>query len=329
MKILFIRFSSIGDIVLCTPAVRCLKKQRPDTEIHFLTKTQFKGILEHNPYIHRVHTLDERLADTIRVLREEKFDYIIDLHHNLRSWRIKKALGIKSKSFDKLNFKKWLLVNLHINRLPDIHIVERYLHTLTFLDIRNDGQGLDYFIPHTDQVEQVQGFSLQQPYVALVIGATHFTKRLPVHKAIELCQGIQHPVIILGGKSEMAAGQEIAAAAGKHVLNTCGQLSLNQSAYVVKQSSRVISNDTGLMHIAAAFRKPIVSVWGNTVPALGMYPYYGDIQVPHLQSEVTGLSCRPCSKIGYAACPKKHFKCMEQQQVQPMADFLNAGNASQ
>jgi heptosyltransferase-2 len=321
LKILIIRFSSIGDIVLTTPVVRCLKQQLPDAEIHYLTKPQFKAVVEHNPYISHVHCLTDSFSETIQNLRIEKFDYIIDLHHNLRTLRVKLALtGVKSASFNKLNFAKWLLVKTGLNRMPDVHIVDRYLDTVKQLGVTNDGKGLDYFMP-ADVAMQTKTQLPSAPFVAVVIGATHATKRLPAEKLIRICQNIQHPVILLGGKAEAEEGDLIASSAGLHVVNLCGKLSLHQSAYAVQQAQHVITHDTGMMHIAAAFQKPIVSVWGNTVPEFGMYPYYGAQQVPQLMAQVKGLSCRPCSKIGYHACPKGHFRCMTDQDEKLISHF--------
>src|SRR6187431_504279 len=127
MKILILRFSSIGDIVLTTPVIRCLKKQLPGVEIHYATKNVFKGILENNPYVNKVHTLSVSTSDLIKELKAEKFDIVIDLHKNLRTTKIKWALGAKSYSFDKLNIKKWLFVNWKFKVMPDKHIVDRYI----------------------------------------------------------------------------------------------------------------------------------------------------------------------------------------------------------
>jgi ADP-heptose:LPS heptosyltransferase len=160
MKILVIRFSSIGDIVLTSPVVRCIKKQLPHAEVHFLIKPQFKAVVEHNPYIDKIHYLGDSIAETIAQLRAENFDYLIDLHNNLRSLRIKLALsGVKSFSFDKLNFQKWLLVNMHLNRMPEVHIVDRYLHTVQSLGVKNDGAGLDYFMPESVAQETQPSFA--------------------------------------------------------------------------------------------------------------------------------------------------------------------------
>ena len=310
MKILILRFSSIGDIVLTTPVVRCLKKQL-GAELHFLTKTGFASILEPNPHLSKVYTFSKNIpAELLDQLRSERYDLIVDLHHNLRSLRIKLALGGPSKSFNKLNWKKWLLVNLHFNRLPKIHIVQRYMDTVQQLGVQYDGNGLDYFIPEAGNLD---GISLPDtPFVAFALGATHATKRLPTEKIIEICQQIQQPIVLLGGKTEQEAGAWVAQQTGPHVLDLCGKLNLHQSARVIELSGQVITHDTGLMHIAAALRKPIISVWGSTVPAFGMTPFYPTGMDQNTSVEVSGLSCRPCSKIGFDRCPKGHFKCMRQ-----------------
>lgn len=310
-KVLVIRFSSIGDIVLCTPVIRCLK-QLPGVELHFLTKRSFAGFMSHNPYIDKVHLLDKSLPAVIKELKKERFDFVVDLHNNLRSLRVKLALGRPSRSFHKLNFQKWLLTTFRIDRMPPVHIVDRYMHAAAPLGVVNDGEGLDFFIPDNDKValgDLPEVF--QKGYIAFVIGGTYPTKRLPAEKIISLCSKLPLPVILLGGPEDAKAGEAIAKACGESVLNACGRFSLNSSASLVEQSKVVISHDTGLMHIAAAFNKPIASVWGNTVPELGMYPYLPQQRKTVSQIfEVKGLSCRPCSKIGYNACPKKHFRCM-------------------
>ncbi len=319
-KILIIRFSSIGDIVLTTPVIRCLKTQLPGVAIHFATKKQYAGLLQANPYIDKLHLFEEKKLPTLlQALADEKFDLIIDLHHNLRSFLIKSNLGIEARSFHKLNFAKWLMVQCKINRLPDKHIVDRYLETVRDFGVVNDNKGLDHFIPESEEINistLPPGF--QNGYAVYAIGAMHATKKLPVSKAIALCEHIALPVILLGGPEDAESGNAIAASAPEKIMNGCGKYSIHNSASIIRQSKKVFTHDTGMMHIAAALQKEIVSVWGNTIPEFGMYPFYGkqpslsDQRKAHSVLEVTGLSCRPCSKIGYAACPKGHFRCMQE-----------------
>ena len=308
MKILIIRFSSIGDIVLTTPVIRCLRKKYPDGDIYFLTKKSFSGIVLANPYINTVLTLEDDITATIQILKNENFDYIIDLHHNLRTLRIRQALkGVPFFSFNKLNTQKWIYTTLKINLMPEKHIVDRYMHTVKTLGVVNDGLGLDYFIPEKDIVSDADiPFSHSQGYISVAIGAAHFTKKLPVDKLKTLCVGIKYPIILLGGSEDFENGREIARIDPVKIYNACGKFSLNESADMIRRSKLIISHDTGLMHIAAAFRKNIFSVWGNTVPSFGMYPYGTSYEV----FQVNKLWCRPCSKIGFDKCPLGHFKCM-------------------
>ena len=321
MKFLVIRFSSIGDIVLTTPVVRCLRKKYPDAQIHYLTKKSFASIVITNPYVDNVHVLKDDLDVVIDELKEENFDVVIDLHHNLRTLRIKRALKIVSwHSFDKLNIRKWVYVNCKVNVMPDKHIVDRYMDTVKSLGVVSDGLGLDYFIHDKDVVAQKDiPVSHLHGYIGVVIGAAHNTKKLPVHKLQELCSKIQHPIILLGGKEDHANALKIAAADPVKVYNACGKYNLNESADLVRRAKLIISHDTGLMHIAAAFKKDIISVWGNTVPSFGMYPYQTRYEV----FEINKLWCRPCSKIGYDKCPLGHFKCMEKININGIVEHVN------
>ncbi len=321
MKVLILRFSSIGDIILTTPVVRCLKTQLPTCEVHYATKKSFKAIVDTNPYIDKVHVLENSIAELIVQLKREQFDLIIDLHHNLRTAIIKHRLGVAAHSFNKLNIEKWLMVRFKWNRLPNTHIVDRYMETLQSLGVKNDNQGLDYFIPPADVVDQT---SLPTRYIAFVIGAKFATKRLPNHKIISICQALAFPIVLLGGKEDINNATKIAAACGAHVMNTCGQYNLNQSASIVQQAALVITHDTGLMHIAAAFQKKMISIWGNTIPAFGMYPYLPSHAASSIRIENKNLSCRPCSKIGYNHCPKGHFSCMEQISTGSITDAVTS-----
>jgi ADP-heptose:LPS heptosyltransferase len=328
MKILIIRFSSIGDIVLTTPVIRSVKQQIPNVQLHYATKQSFENILEHNPYIDKLFLLqNNNEKKLIEELVKEQYDAIIDLHHNIRTLKIKRAFkGVPAYSYNKLNIEKWLYTALKINKLPKVHIVDRYMNTVKELDVVNDGKGLDYFIPVKDEVPLHDiPTSHQLGYIALVVGAALATKQMPLNKLVELCNAIQYPIILIGGKEDMVLGNAIEISVNDlKIYNACGKFNLHESAFLVKNCKLVITHDTGLMHIAAAFKKPIISVWGNTVPQFGMYPYFGNTTVPHFVNEVSNLHCRPCSKIGFSTCPKKHFKCMENQNVAAIKEQVNS-----
>ncbi len=327
MKVLVIRFSSIGDIVLTTPVVRCLKQQRPDAEVHYLTKMTFGPLLNNNPYIDKLHYLQDDLQEAIEELRKEKFDLVIDLHNNLRTLRVKRALKVQSYAFQKLNIKKWLLTNFKIDLMPDKSIVERYFEAVRPLGINNDGKGLDYFLPEHKRIGNKDvPMSHWSGYVGFVIGGSYNTKKLPVEQWKKLCELVPYPILLLGGKEDIDEGMDIALQDPVKIYNSCGKFSINESAELVKHARVIVSNDTGLMHVAAAFQKPVISLWGNTSPEMGMFPYYGfnnlkdRVAMQSVIMERKELSCHPCSKLGYDKCPKKHFNCMNELDMNTVAE---------
>ena len=371
MKILVIRFSSIGDIVLTTPVIRCLKNQISDVEIHALTKKKFSSLYKTNPYINKVYEYDNSLKKNIEELKLENYDYIVDLQKNKRSLRVTRALHKPHSSFPKLNFKKFLLTTFKINLMPDIHIVDRYFKAVEKLGVKNDYQGLDFFISEKNDYplsELPENF--QEGYHAFVIGGTYKTKILPAVKIVEIIQKLNEPVILLGGPDDVERAEEIIrqttyfpvpepveGTTGEfgtstssvteisqilkssdpqilrssdpqilRSINLVGKINLEQSASIVKKAKSVLTNDTGLMHIAAAFHKNIVSVWGNTVPALGMYPYLPNEKEKCHIVECKDVKCRPCSKLGFKECPKRHFKCMMKIDCDTVVEGLKAND---
>ncbi len=322
VKFLIIRFSSIGDIVLTSPVVRCLKNQVENAEIHFLTKKLYEPLVSANPNISKVLLLSDHFRETLEQVRKEEYHYLIDLHHNIRTSRLKNNLRLLSFTFNKLNIRKWLMVNFKINILPDKHIVDRYFETVKLFEVVNDNLGLDYFIPPDDEV-QISDLppAFQTGYIALVTGAGHYTKQMTPEMMVEICNKLQLPVLLLGGKEDHNKAEEIVQHCINTLYNGCGKFSIGQSASLVKQSQGIITPDTGLMHIASAFKKRIISVWGNTIPEFGMYPL--QTAAGSCIFEVKGLSCRPCSKIGNNKCPKKHFRCMKDI---PVSEIIRTAN---
>jgi ADP-heptose:LPS heptosyltransferase len=282
-----------------------------------MVKPQFRQVIAHNPYIDKIHLLQTDWEKMIGELKAEGFDYIIDLHHNLRTLRLKRSLKLPAFSFNKLNFEKLVFVKLKWNVMPKLHIIDRYMETVRPFGVVNDGKGMDYFTAPEDEVPYSDiPTSHQLGFVAVVIGASFKTKKLPIYKLQELCKTIHHPVILLGGPEEAADGEEIASVDPIKIYNACGKFKLNESVDLVKKSKLVISHDTGLMHIAAALKKEVIAVWGSTTPSFGMVPYYGDNHLlrqgrPYDDVQVHKLWCRPCTKIGRDKCPQGHFKCMK------------------
>lgn len=310
----------MGDIIYTSPVIRCLKNQVQDVEIHYLTKPAFKYLLVNNPYLSKLHLLEDKFSDTIKNLKKENFDYVIDLHNSLRSIILKAQLGVKSSTFKKERIKKWLAISWRINLIKPDHLVDRYLKTVTFLGVKNDNLAIDYFLPNDARsITEIIPDLNQQSYIAFIIGATHFTKRMPNGKIIELCKKLNLPIILLGGKDVEDNAKMIQDAQLSQTINLVNKISLDDSVTVVKNAAYVIGFDTGLTHIAEAFNKKLVTIWGSTVPELlGVQPY----QVKqHFEAGVE-LNCRPCSKFGLSTCPKGHFKCMNEIDLQTITDFI-------
>jgi ADP-heptose:LPS heptosyltransferase len=310
VKILVIRFSAIGDILLTFPVVAALQHKYPAADIHFLTKPSNKAVLELLSSKVQPRFLQESLVQTATQLRRERYDLVIDLHNNLRTFLLQ-VLMLKGSwnRFRKLNFQKWLFTSFKWNTLPKVHVVERYAQaakvnpTLVTLVVNN---------PALD--------SLPSNYIAWVLGATFSTKQYPLSKLIETIERLDMPIVLLGGDKENTLASSLQAHFPS-LISLVGKTSLAEAALVLSKAKVVVTNDTGLMHLAAFYEKPMVCIWGNTVPAFGMYPYQS---APVFHAQVSDLSCRPCSKIGHNTCPKGHFQCMLNQHSVEISEQITA-----
>ncbi len=304
----------------------------PGVEIHVATKAAFAALWRDNPRVRGLHLLGSSLGDLIRQLRKEHFDLILDLHNNLRSALVRAGMPeVASRRVDKLSLAKWRYVHGNRSWKGARHIVQRYLDTLSVLGVHDDGLGLEFYTgPEAEQALDLLPPSWRETgYDVLVLGARQVTKR-PTQALLEsIVQHAPRPLVLVGGPEDRRAGEALAALQPDKTMLAAGQTSLQGSAVLIRECSRVLSPDTGMMHIAAAYQKPIGSIWGNTTPLLGMYPYYGgpDPQMRLRERgsalfEVSGLACRPCSHIGFEHCPKGHFRCMREQQPAAMTDWL-------
>lgn len=324
MKVLIIRLSSIGDVLLTTPVVRCLKKQMPDVELDYLTKRANVEMLESSPYLRQVVVLGADMGETIEKLRSERYDYIIDLHNNHRSRRIRRALRVKCKVYRKENLRKFIYIFTKRNVMSGRHVVDRYFGAVNVFGVKNDGEGLDLFLPKElegsfsanlkwNDISVGQFF--QEPYIAIACGAQHMTKRIPVQYILKLCNMLQFSVILLGDGKDMEELEAYSTQFPPNVVNLCGKTTLTQSALIVREAAVLISSDTGLMHMGAAFKRPVLAVWGATAPPLGFTPY----KTEYYSFEVKDLHCHPCSRQGGERCRKGHFKCMNCQNWRSVA----------
>ena len=324
-KILIIRLSSIGDIVLTTPVIRAVNEQLPEAEVHFLVRKEYVAVVDHNPHIQKLHTYDiENIDKVMEELQNEHFDVVIDLQKNYRSRQVVRRLKCESYTFQKHNFSKWLCYRFKMNGLPETHIVERYFEAVKMLNVHNDHKGLEFYIPEDQGFEEDDlPMMFEDGFVAIVLAAQHFTKRIPVSKVVEIGSILHKPIMLLGGKDVYEEGERVVAQLGERATNGCGKYTLYQSAAILQHADCVITGDTGLMHISAALHKPTAAIFGSTIPEYGYYPYMPGERYMFRNFEVCPLRCRPCSKFGSSKCKRKHFKCMNNISATDVAEWVN------
>ena len=328
-RILIIRFSSIGDIVLTFTVASTIKSLYPHCKIDFVTKPHFKELLNACPDLDTIYTLTGTVAQLRKEIDFNQYDAILDLHHNLRS-RI--LLGFqfgKVYRFPKNNIEKWLLTTFKIRPKIIRHVTERYLETLSaYTKAPIVGIALAYRVPDASKIDIKETFQVEpSKYVAVAIGAQFATKRMPTDLLVELIQKINLPVLLLGAKEDQLTANEILEQCTSNIIfSAVGTATIHESAWLVKNAKALLTHDTGLMHIGASFEVPLHVIWGNTTRDFGMYPYRVE-QEQVFNYEVSGLSCRPCSKIGHQSCPKGHFSCMRQQDLVAIANAINEAKA--
>jgi ADP-heptose:LPS heptosyltransferase len=322
-KILIIRLSSIGDIVLTSPIVRALHRSYPAAELHFLTKKAFAGLVQHDPRIAQVHAFAGDLGATIAALKAERFDLVVDLHRNIRSRLIKLRLGVRAVTYSKDRWSVLLRTKLGLGKLPRVHTVERYARALRPLGCALDDAGLEFFLPAEARTmaADIAARNFAEAPVAVVLGGNYATKRWPRAYFVELLNRLAQPVLLLGGKPEAEDAAWIAQRLSVPCYNAVAQYDLLLSAALLERCRFVITHDTGLMHIATALGCKIFSIWGNTVPELGFAPYKATLSVV---IENKAVECRPCTKLGYEKCPKGHFKCMLDLKPTQVLDAIEA-----
>ena len=321
-NILIIRLSSIGDILLATPFIRQTRIAFPRSQIDFIIKKEFSELLEYNNNINTLLQIDTQAGKQgLKVFKnkllEQRYDYIFDLHNNLRSNYL--CWGLQGRNKYKINKNKLtqlLYVKLKINQYSQIvPIAERYLNVGKTAGIPDDGKGLEIFwnkktedfvknVLNKNRIEE------QETIIAIAPGAGFYTKRwlLEYYKILieNILKHQQCKIVILGNENDKQQGKILAE--GKNIIDLTGHLSLLQSAVVLSKSKALISNDTGLMHMATAVKTPVLAIFGSTVKEFGFFPY----RSKSIVVENVGLKCRPCSHIGRHDCPKDHFKCMRE-----------------
>lgn len=306
-RILIIRFSSLGDILLTTPLIRTIKTKHPETKIDFLVREEYADALKLNPNINLLYLLSRsgKMKILSGILKKNNYDFIVDLQNNVRSRMLKRSLKVTSYTYPKPTIEKLLLVRFKINLLKQLKsIPQRYSEALNKFEL--DDKGLELFLPRYTDVN----LSYIDKNIGLIPGSKHFTKRWPKEYFIELGNKLNQNgfnVKIFGGKDDKQICGQIASGI-ENSINLCSENNLFETAAGIKQCKIVITNDSGLMHAAAAVGTPIIAIFGSSVREFGFVPY----KIKNLILENNSLSCRPCSHIGRSSCPKHHFKCMKE-----------------
>lgn len=325
-KILVIRFSSLGDIILTTPFLKILRQNFPESQIDFCVKKSYSEILKYNPNINNILEVDDNFKfDELRKLKkkikEEHYGIVIDLHNNFRTFYLKLFLRFRAKIlvFKKYSFKKFLMVNLKINLMKEIpQITQRYINVLKKIININE---LKISAPeiYTDDISKSRAENIineinknaDNKLICIIPSTKHFTKTYPDDNFIDLIDRFdkkKYKFILVGEGQDKLVTYKIKSQTGENVFDLCNKLNLLELTELMKKCDLVITGDTGPMHIAEAAGIPIIMLAGSSVKDFGFYPNTKKCNV----IEVSGLKCRPCSHIGRKSCPRGHFRCMKE-----------------
>jgi lipopolysaccharide heptosyltransferase II len=316
-RLLIIRLSSLGDILLTTPVIRALKSKFPEAKIDFLLRDEYADTLKYNPHLNKTILLERNynFDEVAGELEAKNYDKIIDLQNNRRSRALVNRTGVKSFSYKKNNLAKFLLVNFKIKTNSKIlSVPERYAKAVPEIEL--DDSGLDLFLPE----DLKANLDSTKKYVGICPGSRHFTKMYPTEYFVELGKLIQksgRQVVIFGGRDDMEINQSLHRKL-EGSIDLTNDNYLLQTAFDMKFCEAVICNDSGLMHAASSVGVPVVAIFGSTVTDFGFAPYKNQ----NLILENNSLNCRPCSHIGRNSCPKHHFKCMKEIYPQQVYEGL-------
>jgi lipopolysaccharide heptosyltransferase II len=340
LRILLIRFSSIGDIILTTPLIKKMREEYPDSRIDYLTLDRYGELLRDNPHLDNLYLIKSsmpfhELIESAREFSRHGYDYLFDLHRSSRSALFR--LCIRSEKKHRLNkryLKRILLVSFKINLYREPYsVVNRYFQAAGELHINPDADTEIWIsrkklkecqrrihsllkikteIRGNDELLRIERDLLQLNRSVTIISmmpfATWQTKEWGSDRFSELgrkLSGEDTVILIHGGLEDMARADSLADAIGVRAIPIAGKTTLLESALLLSISECLITNDTGIMHMGAAARIPVVAIFGSTTEELGFFPFRFEGEV--MQAD---LNCRPCTAKGLRRCPKGHFRCM-------------------
>ena len=334
-KILIIRLSSIGDIVLATPLARVLRVRFPSSHIDFLVRKEYAELVRYNKNLNRIVEFDAKTGfsglRTLKIqLRAEHYDIVLDIHNSLRSRYLRMLIGVKNiVVVNKHIFARTMLVKFKKNFYRGlVSVVDRYIETVNTFGVRNDNAGLEMHVPDEMRARvkkrmAVLGVDRNKKIIGFCPSAKHATKCWPQERfaelGIRLSNEYSAKILLFGGLADKDRCRAIAVAINEqsgngNVVDLSGELSLLDTAAAMEYCNILVTNDSGLMHVASAMKKKVVAIFGSTVREFGFFPVGTECIV-----ERTGLYCRPCSHIGRSTCPEGHFRCMNEIQVDEVA----------
>lgn len=317
-SILVIRLTSLGDVILATPLVRQLRHTYPQARIDVMVHAKFAEVWKHNPHVSHVWPVDPKSAthatDMNAVCASVPngiYDLVVDLQRNRRSRRLRKGLGTSVVCAPKHRLEKLAMVWLKKRPPVTTSIVARYRSTVEHLPLAFDVEGPELWLAE-ERADGAYGAlaARDSRRVAIAPGAHHATKRWPVERFVDLCDRLwlEHGLtpVLVGSTADADICAAIAEASIAPVVRADGAVQVEQTVRVLDTCVALVTNDSGVMHMGAARRLPIVAIFGSTVPEFGFAPY----GTPHVIVE-HHVACRPCTHIGRSACPRGHFSCMQ------------------
>lgn len=316
MKILVIRLSSIGDVVLTTAVLRAFKEKYKDGNIDFLVLDKFKDAITLCPYVDNLILYNKEKDDGIvnmykfsKILAENNYDYVFDLHSKFRSKFIGTILKYKYKvkvySYKKRALWKSIFVNFGLMKYKvDRSIIKAYFTAFKNFDLEYTGEKLNFSFEKGLEKK----FLEYKDYIIFAPGASKETKKWTEENfgnlAKELYKKFETKILLIGGKEDIEKCERINNISENICINLAGKLSLKESGALLSVAKFLVTNDSGPFHIARGVKLKTFVIFGPTSPEMFEYDENSILLYK-------GLDCSPCSLHGDKKCPKKHFNCMK------------------
>ena len=317
-RILLVRFSSLGDVLLTTPLIRALRARYPAATLTALTKQAWAPLLTANPHLDSVLAIapGQSLVPLARALRAARFTHLLDLHGSVRTRVLRLLVPGTWSGFNARRRARRILIRSHQDTYgATVPVPERYFEAARSLAVEPDQGAAELFLSPAAEARAETwlsrvGLDDAAALVVLAPGSAHATKRWPVRHWRRLASDLVrqgYAVVLIGGPADRVLAAEIATAAGRRAASAAGDLDLQAGGALVSRARVCVSGDTGPMHLATAVGTPVVALFGPTVQQFGFFPYRAPAVV--LERE---LACRPCSGKGGGRCPLDHHRCLEE-----------------